>query len=853
MSQRLNITFDSDQIDSISADFDLREPNKQALRQLVFTLDGEYDPEIMQVLDLATGVGKTYLMAAFMEYLRRQGLGNVVIVTPGKVVQCKTVQNFSPGSPRYIPGAEVPPDIVTPQDYSKWVTRSNGPARLAFGREVPMLAFIFNIQQLIAPTSDEGDTLGGGVQAMRRRPRRFDENAGVLFDYLKNLDDLVIIADESHLYSSSAEAFHAALKELDPAACVGLTASASKSDNVIFRYPLYKAIEDKYVKAPVLAFRKEGYDESLESEEQQLRDALQLRRIKQACYDVYAEQYGRPHLNAIAFVVCSDVEHATQVADLLKKPEYLGSEKHVLQVDSKHEDEITQRRLENLDMPNSEVLVVVSVNKLKEGWDVKNIAVIVTLRAMASEVLTQQTMGRGLRLPFGKYTGVFQIDQLDIISHQSFRELLQNENVLRQFGLENAVPNRSESSVNNAIKGIIGASEEGTGQNDVVATIIDASNPESIPLRGKDAFESTDQTASGTSPGIGVRTIPSESSNIDEVDLELVTIGPNSRFSDVSYNFPVTRIELQQPPINLAEIDDSAINNAARRVTSAGDMLYRKEIVAKLGKQLRVVDAEGAEVESAHISEEEASTALAKLVIDMAQVPKTPSSIATIQNYIVPRFMKEAPIETWTIKALDSACALLRELVSAHIAATLRGTKEVPTIYPKKMQPKGFSLSLGEKIHDPIESRDEFVAHRVYGGWFKSLVEAELFDSYTGEYELARLLNTSPNIIWWQRLHPQDEAFIYFNPKDRYFPDFVAYDDEGVYWIVEGKSERGRDDAVVQEKRKAAESLVRSLTGAEGFIGQNWGYMIAYEDDIAKADSWSDLKALAQPVSNKVN
>ena len=47
-----------------------------------------------------------------------------------------------------------------------------------------------------------------------------------------------------------------------------------------------------------------------------------------------------------------------------------------------------------------------SVNKLKEGWDVKNIAVVVTLRAMSSEVLTQQTMGRGLRLPFGRYTDV---------------------------------------------------------------------------------------------------------------------------------------------------------------------------------------------------------------------------------------------------------------------------------------------------------------------------------------------------------------------------------------------------------------------------------------------------------------
>lgn len=59
MTKRLNISYDSDLIESISADFDLRNPNKEALRTLVFTLDGDYDPSVMQVLNLATGVGKT--------------------------------------------------------------------------------------------------------------------------------------------------------------------------------------------------------------------------------------------------------------------------------------------------------------------------------------------------------------------------------------------------------------------------------------------------------------------------------------------------------------------------------------------------------------------------------------------------------------------------------------------------------------------------------------------------------------------------------------------------------------------------------------------------------------------------
>lgn len=857
---RLNISFDSDMLESISAEFDLRAPNKEALRQLVFTLDGDYDPDVMQVLNLSTGVGKTYLMAAFVEYLRRQGVGNVVIVTPGKTVQAKTVQNFTPGTPRYITGAAVPPEVVTPQDYSAWIARQNGPAQLSFGRETPMLAFIFNIQQLIAPKEAEGDTHGATQDAMRRKPRRFDENAGVLFDYLKNLDDLVVIADESHLYGSSAVAFNAALKELDPAAAIGLTASVDKkTDHVIYEYPLYRAIQDKYVKAPVLAFRKTGYGTDEASEEQQLRDALQLRALKQAYYDSYAASQNRDHVNAVAFVVCSDVEHATQVAELLRTPEYLGRESAVLQVDSKHEDELTQRRLDELDRPESPVLAVVSVNKLKEGWDVKNIAVVVTLRAMASEVLTQQTMGRGLRLPFGRYTGVWQIDQLDIIAHQSFTELLNAENVLQQFGLDEAVPEPDKAKVEEAIRK---ASEESgtstgtptTGGDQPTATTgfepgTGASGeatggvepqPSTVPVGGSDS------PGEGL-PGVRVRTITEQE---DQPTWELVSIGRNPSFADVSYRFPVTTMTVQQPPIDLSEISDTEIEQAARRVSSAGDVLLRKEIIAALGKKLRAEDRESAEVDSVHVDDADAEEALVKVVINMSLVPKTEQTARYVARFLVPKFMQAVTFTGWTIKSLDSARAELLALIKNYTTETLRATREVPTIHPKSMPGTGYTLPLGEKVHDQIESRDQFVRGRVYGGWFKSLFAEESFDSFTGEYQLARLLNTSPGIVWWHRLHPQDQAFVYYNAKDRYFPDFVALDTNGVHWIIEGKDERGRDDARVQAKRKAAEALVRRLVAEDAYAGQHWGYLIAYEQDTARADSWEDLKAFASPVSN---
>ena len=712
MSRQLCIEFDSSLVDAISAEFDLRAPNKEALRELIYALNGDYDPSVMLVLNLATGVGKTYLMAAFMEYLRQQGVGNVVIVTPGKVVQAKTVQNFTMGSPRYIAGSPVPPDVVTPRDYSAWVARNNGPTSISYGRETPLLAFIFNIQQLIAPSSDEGETRGDGQQAQRRRPRKFDENAGVLFDYLRGLDDLVVIADESHLYSVSAAAFHGALEELDPSACIGLTASVQPEDHVIYTYPLYRAIEEQYVKAPVLAFRKGGYGEDTASEEQQLSDAMQLRAIKQQAYDAYAEHSGAAHLNAVMFVVCADTEHATQVTELLRTPRYFGKSLAVLQVDSNHDDAQTQLLLEDLDAADSPVLAVVSVNKLKEGWDVKNIAVVVTLRAMASEVLTQQTMGRGLRLPFGKYTGVLQIDQLDIISHQSFRDLLEAENVLQQFGLEEATEN--PQATNQGIKDVVARSQ---GMNAGVTGSVSSGNareggawaavPQDLDaevqsVASVDAVQSASAAPVPDSPsqgmlfgGVGFMSI-GEDGFAGQQALSYETVGRNQRFADVTYCFPRTTIKLVESPIDLSDVVEADIKAAAERVTSTGDILVRKQLKAALGGVLRAVDTESAEVDSLPVDDDSAEMILVRVVMDSQLVPATEANKRLARGYLVKKFMQYAPVDHWTVKALASADNELDGLVKGFVKGVLRNRTEKTALDPLAMPCKdALSLPLG--------------------------------------------------------------------------------------------------------------------------------------------------------------
>ena len=67
-------------------------------------------------------------------------------------------------------------------------------------------------------------------------------------------------------------------------------------------------------------------------------------------------------------------------------------------------------------------------DRLKEGWDVTNLYTIVPLRAANARVLIEQSIGRGLRLPYGKRTGVTAVDRLNIVAHDRFQEIISEAN-----------------------------------------------------------------------------------------------------------------------------------------------------------------------------------------------------------------------------------------------------------------------------------------------------------------------------------------------------------------------------------------------------------------------------------------
>jgi type III restriction enzyme len=103
----------------------------------------------------------------------------------------------------------------------------------------------------------------------------------------------------------------------------------------------------------------------------------------------------------------------------------------VIQVDSSktgaEEDEMIERllKVEHTDEPTE---IVIHVNMLKEGWDVTNLYTIVPLRAANARTLIEQSIGRGLRLPYGKRTGVTAVDRLNIVAHDRFQEIVEEAN-----------------------------------------------------------------------------------------------------------------------------------------------------------------------------------------------------------------------------------------------------------------------------------------------------------------------------------------------------------------------------------------------------------------------------------------
>jgi len=383
---------------------------------------------------LATGVGKTRLMGAFISYLHlAHGINNFFVLAPNLTIYNKLIADFSDRThPKYVfkgisEFATDAPVIITGDNYDQHDPATGG----LFGG---VRINIFNISKI------NSEVRGGKAPRIKRLSEYIGES---YFDYLAGLPDLVLLMDESHRYRASAGI--KAINELKPILGLELTATpfvegakgtAVQLKNVILDYPLSRAMEDGFVKEPAVVTRKNFNPAgmSLDAiERMKLEDGVRLHESVKVELETYARETDNKIVKPFVLVIARDTTHAGALLVLIQSDSFFEGryKDKVIQVDSSQsgakEEEMIARllKVEHTDEPTE---IVIHVNMLKEGWDVTNLYTIVPLRAANARILIEQSIGRGLRLPYGKRTGVTAVDRLNIVAHDKFQEIIDEAN-----------------------------------------------------------------------------------------------------------------------------------------------------------------------------------------------------------------------------------------------------------------------------------------------------------------------------------------------------------------------------------------------------------------------------------------
>ncbi len=377
---------------------------------------------------LATGVGKTRLMGAFIAYLKlAHGIDNFFVLAPNLTIYNKLIADFTPNTSKYVfkgisEFAISPPVLTTGETYERQIASG--------GQLFPTTINIFNIAKI------SSEVRGGRSP----RIRSFREEIGEsYFDYLASLPDLVLLMDESHRYRATAGM--RAINELKPVLGLELTATPFVESprgpvafrNVIFDYPLARAMEDGFVKEPAVVTRKDFNPAGKSPDAVQLmklEDGVRLHESVKVDLETYARENGERIVKPFVLVIARDTTHAAELTALIQSDAFFEGRyaAKVIQVDSSVKEEETVEKLLTVEQNDNPVEIVIHVNMLKEGWDVTNLYTIIPLRAANARTLIEQSIGRGLRLPYGKRTGVTSVDRLNIVAHDRFQEIVDEAN-----------------------------------------------------------------------------------------------------------------------------------------------------------------------------------------------------------------------------------------------------------------------------------------------------------------------------------------------------------------------------------------------------------------------------------------
>lgn len=826
---------------------------------------------------IATGIGKTRLMGAIIAYLyMKKNIRHFFILAPNLTLYKKLIRDFGDTSfEKYVfkgisEFVSNPPQLVTGDTY-------NDRTPSLFSN---LQINIFNISKFNKESKDNKDGKKG-----QSRMRRLSEYMGEsYFDYLAGLDDLVILMDEAHRYH--ADASRKAINELRPVLGCEMTATPVDEKgrsfrNIVYEYNLAQALADKrYVKDPTVAGRK-GFKKSEhtadEIEIMKLEDGISVHERTKLAIELYARQTGKHVVHPFILVACRDIRHAKDVAALLESDRiYHGRYKgKVLRIDSesKKDDEIEAQFIA-LEKPENKIEIVVHVNMLKEGWDVNNLYTIIPLRAADAAILIEQTIGRGLRLPYGgERTGNKDVDTLTVIAHDNFTQVIEKaqsgDGVLKRLSYvelddEDVKPTNGEvvktepavvekyakqvqtaqteyekkvaqqtcDSVRAVIEAIPQVAES-------VASFEDLKKPEIVKEIRKAAVEKIKERAKVTNPLFAEQEAEEHIKQLDKVIKSVII--------DYQQNVIEMPRVVIEPPRSKAVFEDFDLDTTTGY--NLDDVNY--EI---LRQSLATGDRDVIAGRSGSSKGNPVEVLVARLMdFDDVDYDETSDLLYKLSEQAVEAV--KACSEKKDNDSMAEKITAYKELLAGNIYKQMKEHfhTEQEQQQPQRVLPFSKIIDqhvivdkmFGKRMLSDIPEKKSWATKYVVQGFRKSYYPEYKFDSST-EWDFAYVLENDDTVQKWLRPVPQQFNIYWANGSKKYEPDFIVETADAIY-MCETKREDQIKSEEVQAKAEAARNYCRlasDYTGKHG--GKPWRYMIVPDTEVDRLSTFSQLKAASQ-------
>ncbi len=790
-------------------------------------------------------------MGAFVAYLYlEKGIKNFFVLAPNLTIYNKLIEDFSNTThPKYVfkgigEFVHNNPIIITGDNY-------NSIGDLYKEQEIRIN--VFNISKINA------EVRGGKLPRIKRLSEYLGDS---YFNYLSNLDDLVLLMDESHHYR--ADRGMEVINELNPILGLELTATpqversggAIKFKNVVYEYSLSKAIQDGFVKEPAIATRKDFNPSQYTIEDLdriKLEDGIRIHEDTKVALDIFARDSKMPLVKPFVLVVAKDTEHARRLRELIASSAFFEgyyadkvTEIHSNQSGEEKDENIAQ--LLSLESPDNKIEIVIHVNMLKEGWDVTNLYTIIPLRTAAAITLRMQTIGRGLRLPYGIRTGYNKADKLTIVAHDRFQEIIdeankpdsiiRKENIITIDAEDLSQPKEVITAVTlvekkieeqqKLINSIAEPEEKQKAQitldvhkalvstlpeiNNKVTNITELKKSEIKQIaieKIKEKIASTPQQALFAAEMIREaeaayeRIVDEYTNNI--IEIPRISIQQSDEVKSGFRDFNLDAKSLNYQPVS----EEILIKKLREQENSIDIVIGKGRIVVDTHERIIVNEL----INYPEIDYDEQADLLFKLA---------GQAVEKFRSYL-----KEDDLMNVVQSHKKEIGSYIYSQLMEHFYCETAGF-EKPIVKPfTKIEEHNFSKYTKDSIHhftDTITPTSA-IPSKVFSGFKKACHNLYKFDSKT-EKDFAIILENDKAVLKW--LRPAQRQFhIYWKHNSKqYHPDFVVETQEAIY-MVETKKEGDLEDADVQEKTQAALEYCKNATDfTTQNSGKQWKYVL---------------------------